>query len=315
VKRVALLLAVALAACGPNGSGASTGAVGAQVKPGKATLPVTVNSADGRRVTVTDTSRIIPLWDSIAEVVFALGLGDRVVARDTSTTFSEARKLPLVTRAHDVTAESVLSLHPTLILADELTGPPEALRQIRDVGVPVVVFRRPTNVAEIPAQIRRIATALGVKSAGEELASKATTDIDKVREGLPANAKKPRVAFLYIRGNAGVSLIAGPGSGVDSMIAAAGGSDAGTAIHLANPFTPLTSEALVEAKPDVILMTTTGLKSVGGVNGLLDVPGVAQTPAGRDRRIVTMEDGLLFSFGTRTAKALRTLSAAFYKTS
>jgi iron complex transport system substrate-binding protein len=314
VKRLAVLLAVVLAACGPDGA-VSSGDVKAQVTPGKAQLPVTVRSADGRRVTVRDTSRIIPLWDSIAEVVFALGLGDKVVARDTSTTFEQARDLPLVTRAHDVTAESVLSLRPTLILADEQSGPPEALRQIRDVGVPVVVFRRPTNVEEIPAQIRSIAAALGVKSAGVELAKKATADIAAVRDGLPANAKKPRVAFLYIRGNAGVSLIAGPGSGVDSMIKAAGGSDAGTAIHLANPFTPLTSEALVKAQPDVILMTTTGLKSVGGINGLLDVPGVAQTPAGRDRRIVTMEDGLLFSFGTRTAKALRTLSAAFYKTS
>jgi iron complex transport system substrate-binding protein len=311
--RVLVALGVLFAACGPNDTGASTGDVHALVTPGSASLPVTVNSADGRRVTVRDTRRIIPLWDNIAEVVFALGLGDHVVARDTSTTFAQARKLPLVTRAHDVTAESVLSLRPTLILADEQSGPPEALRQIRDIGVPVVVFRRPTNVEEIPAQIRRIATALGVKKAGVELADKATADIDAVREGLPSNARKPRVAFLYIRGNAGVSLIAGPGSGVDSMIKAAGGSDAGTAIHLANPFTPLTSEALVKAQPDVILMTTTGLKSVGGVNGLLDVPGVAQTPAGRDRRIVTMEDGLLFSFGTRTAHALRTLSAEFYK--
>jgi iron complex transport system substrate-binding protein len=314
MKRIAVVLAVVLAACGPDGSGKSTGAVGAQVETGTVVLPVTVNSADGRRVTITDTSRVIPLWDSIAEVVFALGLGDKVVGRDTSTTFSEARTLPLVTRAHDVTAESVLSLHPTLILADEQTGPPEALRQIRDVGVPVVVFNRPTNVGEIPAQIRRIATTLGVKAAGDELAKRVIDDIDEVVFGLPKDAKKPRVAFLYIRGNAGVSLIAGPGSGVDSMIKAAGGRDAGTAIHLANPFTPLTSEALVEAQPDVILMTTTGLESVGGVNGLLDVPGVAQTPAGRDRRIVTMEDGLLFSFGTRTAKALRTLAAAFYKT-
>ena len=316
MKRILIVLALVLAACGADGQGSdAAGGVKQLVDPGKPALPVTVQSDDGRRVTVRDTSRIIPLWDSIAEIVFALGLGDRVVARDTSTTFKQARKLPLVTRAHDVTAESVLSLRPSLILADEQSGPPEALRQIRDVGVPVVVFRRPTNVAQIPAQIRRVARALGVERAGDELAEKATADIDAVAEGLPPKEKRPRVAFLYIRGNAGVSLIAGPGSGVDSMIKAAGGSDAGTAIDLPNPFTPLTSEALVKAEPDVILMTTTGLRSVGGINGLLDVPGVAQTPAGRDRRIVTMEDGLLFSFGTRTAHALRTLSAAFYKAS
>ena len=95
-------------------------------------------------------------------------------------------------------------------------------------------------------------------------------------------------------------LIAGPGSGADSMIDAAGGIDAGTAMGLDRPFTPITSEALVEAAPDVFLLTTTGLESVGGIDGLLEIPGIAQTPAGRDRRIVTVEDGLLYSFGSRT---------------
>lgn len=314
-KLLGLLVAagLALAACGPTDTGSPTGAVSTLVRDPKPVLPVTVKSDDGRQVTISDTSRIIPLWDNLAEVVFALGLGKNVVARDTSTTFAQAQKLPLVTRAHDISPESVLSLRPTLVLADEQTGPAEALRQIRDIGVPVVVFKRPTNVAEIGDEIIRIATALGVREQGVALAARASREVEEVTAKIPSSAKRPRVAFLYLRGSAGVALIAGPGSGVDSMIEAAGGKDAGTAIKLANPFTPLTSEALVNAKPDVILMTTTGLESVGGIDGLLEVPGVAQTPAGRNRRIVTMEDGLLFSFGTRTSGALRTLAAAFYK--
>src|SRR5262249_48521966 len=111
---------------------------------------------------------------------------------------------------------------------------------------------------------------------------------------------------------AGVYLIAGPKSGADSMIAAAGGVDAGTAIGLKDPFTPITSEALVKAAPDIILMTTTGLQSVGGIDGLVKIPGIAQTPAGKSRRVVTVEDGLLFSFGPRTAVALRTLISGLY---
>lgn len=315
MKKLVALVALALfsAACGAGDGGETTGAVATLVENPKPVLPVTVTSADGRRVTVADTSRIIPLWDNLAEVVFALGLGDNVVARDTSTTFAQAKNLPLVTRAHDISPESVLSLRPTLILADEQTGPPEALRQIRDVGVPVVVFNRPKNVEEIGSQIERIATTLGVREQGKALAARATREIREVTSRVPDAADRPRVAFLYLRGGAGVALLAGPGSGVDSMIEAAGGDDAGTALKLSNPFTPLTSEALVTAKPDVILMTTTGLQSVGGIEGLLEVPGVAQTPAGKNRRVVTMEDGLLFSFGTRTAGALRTLSAEFFK--
>ena len=314
VVAAVLALGLVFAACG-SGQGGGTTAGSVTVPDAKPTpqLPVTVNSGDGRRVKVTDASRIIPLWDNLSEIVFALGLGANVVARDTSTTFAQAKKLPLVTRAHDITPEAVLSLKPTLILADEQTGPPEALRQIRDIGVPVVVFKRPTNVAQIGDQIQEIADTLGVHDAGVSAAKHAMDEIAGVAATVPKDAKKPRVAFLYLRGNAGVSLIAGPGSGVDSMIEYAGGVDAGTAIKLGQSFTPLTSEALVKAAPDIILMTTTGLQSVGGVSGLLEVPGVAQTPAGKNRRIVAMEDGLLFSFGTRTSGALRTLRAAFYK--
>lgn len=310
----ALAMALLAAACGPAGDGtAATGSITEPATKPTPRLPVTVTSDDGRRVKVTDVSRIIPMWDSLAEITFALGLGDNVVGRDTSTTFAQAKHLPLVTQAHDITPESVLSLRPTLLLADEQTGPAEALRQIRDIGVPVVVFRRPTKVGEIGQQIQAVANTLGVPEAGATLAAKAMTAIDKIAKSVPANARKPRVAFLYLRGNAGVALLGGPGSGADSMIQYAGGIDAGTAIKLTNGFTPLTSEALVKAAPDIILMTTTGLESVGGIDGLLGVPGVAQTPAAKSRRVITMEDGLLFSFGTRTAGALRTLNAAFYK--
>lgn len=310
----ALALGLLASACGPTGEKGVTGSIAEPAIKATPQLPVTVNSDDGRRVKVTDVSRIIPLWDSLAEITFALGLGANVVGRDTSTTFAQAKKLPVVTQAHDITPEAVLSLRPTLLLADEQTGPEEALRQIRDIGIPVVVFRRPTKVSEIGPQIQDVADALGVSEVGRSIAAKATAEIDEIaKRAVPAGAKKPRVAFLYLRGNAGVALLGGPGSGADSMIQYAGGTDAGTAIKLTGGFTPLTSEALVKAAPDIILMTTTGLKSVGGIEGLLQVPGVAQTPAAKNRRVVSMEDGLLFSFGTRTAGALRTLHDAFYK--
>jgi iron complex transport system substrate-binding protein len=269
-------------------------------------LPVTVTSADGRSVTVADVSRIVPLQGDLAEIVFDLGLGDNVVGRDISTTFEEASDLPLVTRAHDVSAESVLSLHPTLVLIDSDTGPPEAIQHIRNVGVPVVEFARPTRIAEIGDRIEAVAAALGVPAAGTSLAASIEDDLDGALADVPAG-DPPRVAFLYLRGSAGVYLLGGPGSGADAMIAAAGGEDAGTAIGLDEPFTPITSEALVEAAPDVLLLTTTGLDSVGGIDGLQDIAGIAQTPAGRDRRVVTVEDGLLYSFGSRTPAAIESM--------
>ncbi|WP_329812555.1 ABC transporter substrate-binding protein, partial [Streptomyces sp. GSL17-113] len=97
-----------------------------------------VESADGRTVTVRSAARIVPLTGSLSEIVYTLGLGDRVVARDITATFAQARKLPVITRAHDVSAEGVLSLKPTVVLAETTTGPDEAVDQIRDAGISLV---------------------------------------------------------------------------------------------------------------------------------------------------------------------------------
>jgi iron complex transport system substrate-binding protein len=273
----------------------------------KPKLPVTVTSADGTKATITSADRIVSLNGSISEIVYALGLGDRVVGRDVSTTFTEAADVPLVTRAHDVSAESVLSRRPTIVLANQDSGPKDALAQIRAAGVPVLVFDDPTTIDGIGAREVAVARALGVRPLGALLRARTADELDAARDDVPTKGRKPVVAFLYLRGQAGVYLIGGKGSGADEMIRAAGGVDAGTKLGLDDEFTPITSEALVAAKPDVILVTTTGLQSVGGVDGLVKIPGIAQTPAGANRRVVAEEDGLLFSFGTRTPAALEQL--------
>ncbi|MFC4503319.1 MULTISPECIES: heme/hemin ABC transporter substrate-binding protein [Streptomyces] len=262
-------------------------------------LPVTVGSSDGRKVTVTDASRILPLNGGVAEIVFTLGLGERVVGRDITATFKEAKKLPQVTKAHDVSAESVLSLRPTVVLADTDTGPKEAIDQIRDAGIPVVVLDVATKLSDVTTRTTRIAAALGVPAAGEALNARMSDELAAARAAVPEGSR-PKVAFLYMRGSAAVYLIGGKGSGADSLLDAAGAVDAGTQAGLDRPFTPITTEALAQAQPDVILMMTKGLDSVGGLDGLLQIPGIAQTPAGMNRRVVDLEDGVLLSFGPRT---------------
>ncbi|MFI1179615.1 hemin ABC transporter substrate-binding protein [Streptomyces sp. NPDC020799] len=273
----------------------------------RAQLPVTVRSADGHDVTVRATDRIVPLTGALAETVFTLGLGEHVVARDVTATFEQARKLPVVTRGHDVSAESVLSLKPTLVLAETSTGPAEAVGRIRDAGIPVVVLDPAKKLADIGPRIDKVAEALGVRSAGDELRRRTEQRLDAARKGVPHDGKKPRVAFLYLRGSASVYLLGGPGSGADSLVEAAGGVDAGEESGLKRDFTPVTSEALAKAAPDVLLVMRKGLESVGGVDGLLKIPGVAQTPAGMDRRVASSDDGALLNFGPRTDTVLTSL--------
>jgi iron complex transport system substrate-binding protein len=115
------------------------------------------------------------------------------------------------------------------------------------------------------------------------------------------------IAFLYLRGGSAIYLIGGKGSGTDSLIAAIGGIDAG-AEKFENPFTPMSAEAIATLNPDVFLVMSKGLESVGGVDGLIALPGIAQTQAGKNRAIVAVDDSLLLSFGPRSYSLLAALS-------
>jgi iron complex transport system substrate-binding protein len=278
-------------------------------------LPVTITDAKGRTVTVTDVDRILPvnLYGSIAEIVFSLGLGDRVIGRDTSTTFPQARDLPLVTvNGHDLSAEAILELDPSIVLADASIGPGEVFDQLRAAGVSVVMLEELQTIEDVPGHIRSIAAALGVAEAGERLVARTQQEIERATASVERPAEPPSIAFLYLRGPAGIYLLTGEGAGPDAMIEAIGARDAGAELGVSG-FKPITSEALINAAPDVILVLTESLGSVGGVDGLLTVPGVAQTPAGEQRRIVDMDDGVLLNFGTRTGAAIEALAKAVYQ--
>ncbi|SOD58971.1 iron complex transport system substrate-binding protein [Streptomyces zhaozhouensis] len=320
---LALALALALGGCGSSEDGAGSsddggadaagGGIVDRVEPleGPApepVLPTTVTSADGEEVTVEAVEKVVPLTGSLSELVFGLGLGDRVVARDVSATFEQAAELPVVTRGHDVSAEGVLSLRPDLVLAESTTGPDEALDQIRAAGVPLVVVDAAHELADVERRITAVAEVLGVPEAGAALAERTAERMDAVRAELPTEGDRPRVAFLYLRGGASVYLLGGAESGAVSLIEAAGGVDAGSESGLDKDFTPITSEALAAAAPDVILVMTKGLASVGGVDGLVEIPGIAQTPAGMERRVASVDDGVLLNYGPRTDQVLASLA-------
>ncbi|MER5440576.1 ABC transporter substrate-binding protein [Streptomyces sp. NPDC002790] len=279
-------------------------------------LPATVASAGGEKVTVKRADRIVPLSGSLSEIAFTLGLGERVVARDITATFDQAKKLPVVTRNHDVSAENVLSLKPDLVLAETTSGPEEAMEQIRDAGVPVVVIDPAKGLDDVGTRIQAVADTLGVPSAGRELTQRSEDRIAAVQKDIPTRTEskgdKPRVAFLYLRGSASVYLIGGKESGAVSLLRAAGAVDAGATSGLKKDFTAITSEALAKAAPDAILVMTKGLESVGGIDGLVKIPGVAETPAGVDRRVVSVDDGVLLNYGPRTDQVLRSIVDQLY---
>ncbi|GAA2980921.1 iron complex transport system substrate-binding protein [Microbacterium terrae] len=283
-------------------------------------LPVTVTDAEGREVEITDVSRILPvdISGTIAATVFGLGLGDQVVGRDSSTVFDGTEDLPVVTKTgHTLNAEAILELAPTVMLTDTTIGPKEVRQQLREAGIAVVVVSDDRRIDTVDQLVAEVAAALGVPERGAQLADRLTADIEaasaEVDEIAPGTASdRPRMLFLYVRGSANVYYIFGRDSGADSLIEAVDGIDVAGEIGWEG-MKPMTAEALVAAQPDVLVMMTDGLASVGGVDGLVErIPALAQTPAGANRRVVDMADADILAFGPRTADVIRALARAVY---
>ncbi len=310
-----MILALPLAvACGDDAGSDPTPTTAAAVNTPAASaaretspvMPVAFQDKDGKTVTVKDVSRIIPLNGDIAEVVWALGLGEKVVGVDTSATYPpEAKALPSIGYQRTLSAEGIISLNPTVIIGNEGAGPPEVIEQIRAVGIPVVIIKSTTTLDGVGTKIRTVAKALGVPNRGEEVAKATQQEIDDAL-ALAAKAKtQPSVAFLYLRGST-VQHIMGSGSGADALITAAKGVDVGATSGIQGS-KPITPEALVAAQPEILLVLTAGLQSVGGVDGLVAIPGMAQTPAGQNKRVIDMDDQYLLGMGPRAGKALMDL--------
>ncbi|WP_245848181.1 heme/hemin ABC transporter substrate-binding protein [Lentzea kentuckyensis] len=276
-------------------------------------LPTTVTDVQDTKVTVTSADRILAFdrHGTLGATVFGLGLGGRMVGRDISTGFPSAATLPLITtNGHELNAETIARLRPTVVITDTTLGPWDVVLRLRESGIPVVVTDSRRAVNNVGTLIQQVADALGVPGEGEKLAHRTTSEIEKAKIGAHrlANGSELRVVFLYLRGQAGIYQLFGQGTGADDLITAVGAVDV-AGVRGAGPIDP---EALAKAAPDVILVTSKGLQSVGGVEGLTNVPGVARTPAGQKRRIVDMSDHQVLSFGPLTAAVIDGLARALY---
>ncbi|WP_129659781.1 heme/hemin ABC transporter substrate-binding protein [Rothia uropygialis] len=282
-------------------------------------LPVTVKDHQGTDVTVEDASRILALdlYGTLAETVIGLGLGDHLVGRVTSSTESSLSKLPVVTEnGHDLNVEKILELRPTLVLMDTTNGPTEVTEQLRSAGVKVVHFDPDRSMGQVVPQIQKVAEALGVPDSGKRLGERVEKELDQAIQAIKSaapkdDAKKLSMAFLYVRGTGGVFFILGKGSGADDLITSLSGIDAAGDAGV-NDIKPATSEALVKLNPDLILCMSKGVESTGGIDGFLARPGVGETKAGQNRRIVDMADGQILSFGPNTPAVLLSLAQAVY---
>jgi iron complex transport system substrate-binding protein len=284
----------------------ATGGTTAIPTPG---LPVTFTGADGIETRVEDATRIVTLSGDMTEIVFALGLGDNIVGADLSSVYpEEARDKPKVGVEFVLVAEGVLAQAPTVVIGDEDARPLEAIDQIRQAGVPVVIFPRFMGLGAPAEKIRAVAHVLGVDEAGEALAARVQEEMDAAAALAAGITERPRVALVYVA-SADTVLMLGPNSVMDGLLEAVGAVDVSPAAG-SDGYAPLSAEALAAGDPQVIVTAERGLERyLDGIEGFLQLPGIGETTAGRERRILVYEDLFLLGLGPRTGQLLARLFA------
>jgi iron complex transport system substrate-binding protein len=250
--------------------------------------------------------RLISIGGALTEIVYSLHAHTELVGVDTTSIYpTEASRLPNVGYARSLSTEGILALRPTQLLATAEAGPPIVLKQIIDSGIPLSILPSGHQFIDVIDRVRTIGRLLHKTDAAEALASRLLLEWNNTQKRV-VNSKINNTRVLFILSqNPSQLMVGGEKTSAAAMIAYAG---ARNAISGLSGFKPLTPEAVIAANPDVLLLTDQGIKSVGGIGGVLRLPGIKQTRAGREQKVVSLEAMYLLGFGPRMPLAVAELN-------
>ena len=256
--------------------------------------------------------RLVSVGGALTEMVYALQAEADLVGVDTTSLYPpQARSLPSVGYARALSAEGVLALAPTQVIATEDAGPPAVLRQLAASGVPLTVLAANHRFDGMLDRLARVGALTGRATQAEGLATMLRREWQaaqrQVADRVAARrGPRPRVLFVLSHSVAQV-MVGGSATSAQAMVEYAG---ARNALAGVSGYKPLTPEAAIAAAPDLLLATDQGMQAAGGIDAFLRLPGLGETPAGRARRVVTMDAMLLLGFGPRLPLALKQLDEA-----
>jgi len=253
--------------------------------------------------------RLVTVGGALTEIVYALGAESQLVGVDTTSLYPPAaRSLPQVGYMRALSAEGVLSLKPSLVVATTAAGPATTLDQLRAAGIETIVLPDRYDYDSVIAKVEALGRITGKESQAAEMIARGRADMDKLQAGLAGTHTRPRVLFLLAMGS-GAPQAAGQNTAADGIIQLAGGVNA---VEGYTGYRPLTPEAVIASRADYIVVTQQTVDQLGGLEAILDQPSLRQTPAGRAGKVLSFDTMLLLGFGPRTPQAARQLAAALH---
>lgn len=255
--------------------------------------------------------KLLTIGGAVTEIVYALGKGDEVIANDLTSAYPEAAaSKPKVGYMRTLSAEGLISTGATLIIAEAGAGPRNVIDQVRNAGVKVLQLQDNTHTPEqVAADIRAIGRQLNASNT-EEVARQFENAWKATESQLAKLAGKPKVLFVMNNAARGAQA-AGDDTAASAVIRLVRAENVMAGQY--KGYRPLTAEALVAAAPDVVIVTNEGLEASGGMQGFLKTPGMSMTPAGRNKRIVSMDTQYILGFTPRLPSALAELAQAIRK--
>jgi iron complex transport system substrate-binding protein len=291
----------------------------ALVGPGWPVLSRAAPSRSG--AAASQALRLITVGGGITEVVYALGAQDQLVATDTTSSYpSAALATPKVGYMRQLSAEGILALRPSALVAGTDAGPPVVLDQLRSAGVTVELIESDHSWEEVRRKVAAVGRAAGRVELARALQDRLDAEWAAVQQQVQqrvqqrvhqraqqqASAEPPRV--LFVLSHTGAPLVSGEATAAHAMIGFAGARNAMSGFK---GYRPMTAEAMAAAAPDVILITSEGLQAVGGAEKFWQRPELALTPAFRRRAQVQTLVHLgaleLLGFGPRMPQVVQRL--------
>lgn len=257
----------------------------------------------------TEAKAVVSIGGPVTEIIYALGEQDRIVARDTTSVYPPAaNELPDVGYMRALSAEGVLSVGPDLILARDTAGPPEALDQLKAASVPMVLTHDAFTAQAVVDAITVVGHALGVDDKAQDLVAKVSGELDSLAQDVAALTDKRKVMFILSL-DGGRMNVAGAGTGADGIISLAGGQNVMAQAY--EGYKLVSSEAVIEAAPDLIIMMSNAGDHSGRKDEVLALAPIKLTPAGETGGFATVP-GAALGFGPRTATFARDLHDVLY---
>ncbi len=257
-----------------------------------------------------DSSRVTIAGGSLTEIIYLLRQEDKLVAVDITSNFpEEAKQLPSIGYVRALSAEGVLSLSPSLILGEDDTGPPAVMEQLSRVGIQIEIIPEENTADGIIKKVKCVAEILGVNdNIKDKTLSNLNADANELKLLTETNKKEPPKVMFILSMESGSPTVGGRDTSADGLIKMTG------ALNVMDSFEgwkPVSTEAIIQAKPDFILISERGLNSFGSIEKLGQHPSLVFTPAAKNNNIIAMDGMAMLGFGPRTISSAKDIAQKY----